>query len=209
MTRSLRRSLPLLLTVACSGLLPACGGGGEGDISGVSTLTFAPSSDVVAQSDTAGATSGGLVAGDNDAGLSTRTLLRFGITPFLPTGATVISATLRIRQTGVVGTPYTLLGSLVVDRADFGVSVGGTDYNPTILAANIGTLSTTPAIGFLEVDVTAAVAADLADNDFTSDFLVRFVNAVAANGTADAALFEDSENSRGTGFEPELIVEYQ
>jgi len=175
----------------------------------MSTLSFQASSDVVIQSPAQGSSTGGLAAGDTTGGLTLRSGMRFGITPFLPVGATVLSATLRICQTGVAGAPYPGLGTLVVDRVDFGLVLDGGDFAPVVLTPNIGTLSSSPLVGIYQIDVTAAVAADLAAGDFTSDFLLRFTSDVSANGVGDVALIEDSENSRGSGVLPLLTVTYQ
>ena len=60
------------------------------------------------------------------------------------------------------------------------------------------------------LDVTAAVQADIAANDLTSDFLIRFSTAFTDNdGVADVVTFDDAENDIGTGFAPKLIVNYQ
>jgi hypothetical protein len=192
--------LALLLLVPTAG----CGGGGSSE----TTLTFVPTTDLTLFSDGSAQAAGGLRVGDTAANLSVRSAVRFGIFLFIPSGAVITSAKLRFQQAGVQGNPYGL-GTVVVDRADFGGALDAGDFNPVILAPNVGTLSTNATLEGKEVDVTAAVIADVAAADFTSDFLLRFTSALSANATADLAAFEDSENSMLTGGVVTLVVTYQ
>jgi hypothetical protein len=197
-----RLALALLLATGLAG----CGGGGD---DGTVTLTFTPASDGIMRSDNSGQNTGGLVVGDTGGNLSVRTGLRFAIVPFIPAGATVVSATLRVRQTQVVGVPYTLLGTVIAERVDFGVGIDGTDWGLVPLGGSLGTLINSTQVGTYTLDVTSAVQADLAANDFTSDFRLRFTSDVGPNAMDDQALLEDSENFRGSGLLPELIVVVQ
>ena len=202
--------LPVLIRLLA--LLPvvgvaACGGGGDGPSQ--ATLTFAPSTDLTLFSDGSAQAAGTLRVGDTAANLSVRAALRFGIYLFIPSGSTILSAKLRLQQVSVQGNPYGVLGNAVVDRVDYGLTLDAGDFSPIVLTPNLGSISNTATLELKELDVTAAVAADVAAGDLTSDFLVRFTSATAANATADLAAFEDSENSAASGVTAKLVVTYQ
>jgi hypothetical protein len=199
--------LLLVAMVTCTvAATTGCGGGGGGG-GGTSILTFAPSTDLTLVSDGSPGASG-LAVGDTAANLTLRTGLRFGIFPFLPVNATIDSAQLQLRQTAIAGVPYTALGSVLVDRVDFGLTLSASDFSPTVLTTNIGTLSNSTTLVVKELDVTAAVQADHAANALTSDFLLRFTSVGNVNATADTAVFEDQENTFATGVTPLLVVTY-
>jgi hypothetical protein len=186
-----------------------CGGGGDGG--GQTTLTFVPSTDGTVKSDGTFEASGGtrITVGDNSGNIASRGILRFGIVPFVPAGAVILSAKLRLRQQDVTGTPFPQLGTIVVDHVDPGVTIDGADYNAPVLTANIGTLSSDATGGIKEIDVTAAVVADLAGPGFNANFLVRFTSPTNSNASADGVTFDDSENQIGTGTPPQLVITYQ
>jgi hypothetical protein len=190
------------LAIAGSG----CGGGGGG---GGTTVILAPITDLTVVSDGSAPVGSGLLIGDTVGNLSTRAGLRFGTFMFVPPDAIITSATLRLRQNGVAGNPYTLLGTIVVDRVSFGALLNAADYGAAVLEPNVGTVSLTAALETKDVDVTAAVAADVAGPFLVSDFLVRFTAAVAADGAADFAQFEDAANSLLSGFTPTLIITFE
>src|SRR5262249_7099359 len=144
----------------------ACGGGGGGG-SGVGTITFGPSTDLTLVSD--GSDGGtGLSVGDTVSNLGLRVGLRFGLFPFLPANATILSAKLHLRQRNVAGAPYAAFTNVLVDRVDFGLSLTAADFAPVVLTPNVGTISSDATLGVKELDVTAAVAADAAVNALTS-----------------------------------------
>jgi hypothetical protein len=198
------RALGSALVVLASALMGACGGGGGGE----TTATFIPTSDLTLVSD-ASPRAAGLNVGDTAGNLSTRAGLRFGIFLGIPSGAVITSAKLVLQQQSVAGNPYGLLGTMVVDRVDFGGNLTASDFGAPVLTPNLGTLSSSATLGAKEVDVTAAVAADVAAGDLTSDFVVRFTTATSANATADVARCEDAENTFGTGVLPTLVVTYR
>jgi hypothetical protein len=188
--------------------LSGCGGGGGGG-TGETTISLSPSTDIVLFED--GSTNGAfpaLYAGDLDTNVNIRSGLRFPIVPFIPTGATILSATLHMHQVSVSGTPYTGLGGVVVDRVDFGTVLDAADFAPMVLMANIGGLSGDATPGIRNIDVTTAVEQDIAANDLTSDFLVRF-SGVNPNNVAEYAEFENSNNDGGTMDPPRLVIVYR
>jgi hypothetical protein len=202
-----RRTALVALGLALSCASAGCGGDGAG----TTTATFTPSTDATIQSDATIVLAGPLAntVGDTAGNLGQRVAVRFGIAPFLPAGAVVTSATLQLRQAAVAGAPFAPLGAVVVDRVDFGLGVDGNDFNPPGATA-IGTLSPDATLGVKSLDVTAAVQADVAAGDLTSDFLIRFAIAFTDNdGVVDSVSFEDAENDLGTGTAPTLVVTYQ
>jgi hypothetical protein len=149
-----------------------------------------------------------LNVGDTSTDLGMRAGLRFGLFPAVPTGAVVTSAYLHLQQAATVGTPFGTLGTVVVDRVDFGVALTAADYAPTVLGSAVATASMSASVGVREIDVTAAVAADVAAGALSSDFLLRFTGA-NPNGIQEYVTFEDSENSLGTADVPKLVIVYQ
>lgn len=189
--------------------LVGCGGGDDPFGGGTVTL-FA--SDLVLFSD--GSDDPGLAelqVGTAAPGLGARIGLRFIIeeganplAPVFPSGD-IVSAVLRVRQTGVTGDPYSSLGPLTVDRVDFGIALLSGDYAPPILTPDLGTLSNDPAVGIRELDVTAAVLAAKAAGSLTSDLLLLFAG-VSKNPVATYAQFE---RATGNGDGPTLLLTYR
>lgn len=127
----------------------------------------------------------------------------------LPPGATVVSAELWLFQQDTSGTPFTDLGSIVVDHMFYDL-LGAADFAAAPLAANIGTLSTDPAVGYRILDVTSAVQADFAAGRPRSQYRLRF-DPIESDGdsSTDIVSFNDTENSwNERGGLPLLIVQY-
>jgi hypothetical protein len=203
------RGALLLATLAAGAGCGGSGGGGGGG--GTTTLTFTPSNDGCFSDTGAWLPNGGSAVslGDDPGNISWRGYVRFGIVPFVPAGAVIVSAKLELRQQVVVGDAYGSLGTVVVDHVDFGVTIDGSDFSPTVLSPNIGTLSSDGALVVRQIDVTAAVVADLAGPGFNSNFLLRFTTGTDLDGVAELVRFEDAENDLGTGSPPRLLVTYR
>jgi hypothetical protein len=197
------RTSGLLVTLAALAL-GGCGGGGDSG-PGQTTLTFAPSTALTVYS--TGSTNGasGLHVGQQN-NVSSKGGIRFPLFPFVDANDVIVSARLRVKQTAPVGAPYAVHGAVVVDHVDFGFALQGDDTGATVLGAVPGTLSSDATLGIKEIDVTAAVAAAAAANDFTVDFFLRF-DAVALSAGTDYAVFDD--HLAGSGNAPELVVVYQ
>lgn len=200
---------PRLATLLILSLLgtPLIGGGcGGGGASG-STLTFAPSAEAALEASGVVSTVPGLRVGQFiTTGMFTG--LRFSIFPFLQSTDTIESARLRLRQVSISGAPYAVHGSVVADHVDFGLSLGAGDHSAPVLASALGVLSSDATLGFKEVDVTSAVAAAVAGNALTVDFLLRF-NDLTLSPILDFASFESEAGGLGTPDGPELIVTYR
>jgi hypothetical protein len=115
-------------------------------------------------------------------------------------GKTIASAKLRVYLTQYTDT----LNIVTVDHINFGSSIDASDYSGGTLAGNIGTISSTSIIEWKELDVTSYVQADLTAGRTSSQYRFMF-NGVL--GTS-LALFEDAENTGGTGNKPQLVVTY-
>lgn len=123
--------------------------------------------------------------------------------------AIVESAVLRVYQEEREGTPYTWLGSVVVDHVQIGDGIDVNDYDGGTITPNIGTLSTTAANEWKTVDVTAAVQNDVSANRQYSEFRVRFTTDSNTNEDNDMIIANDGEDSYGSGRIPQLVVSYR
>jgi len=112
----------------------------------------------------------------------------------IPAGAVVISVTLRLYQSSVIGAPYASLGNVVVDHVDYGASLDGGDYSGGTLTGNIGVLSSSAVPGYKVLDVTGQVRGDIAGGRTRSQYRLRFSSADIDNDSAeDSARFVDAE----------------
>lgn len=130
-----------------------------------------------------------------------RGFLRFDLASLV--GKNILSAQLVMTQASHVGLPWTVPGGMDLQRIDMGAGLNSFDWlTPTLETV----LTHTTPLGdgdSVTWDVTAAVLADLAD-DQLSDFRLRLPNATPS-GTY--VRFHDA----GSGAEvaPKLIVTYQ
>lgn len=140
-----------------------------------------------------------------NATLTERGFVSFDISA-IPAGKTIDQATLRLYQGGVEGTPYTSLGSLIVDHLDYGDSLGNEDLNASAISSNIGTLTSNATIEWKDLLVTNALKADITAGRSRSQYRLRFTT--EATGTDAWARFESADNYMGTGNLPQLVVKY-
>jgi hypothetical protein len=154
---------------------------------------------------TAGANA--IAVGDNAGDDGRRGFVRFDLSA-IPAGATVLSAVLHLYQGDIDGVPYGL-GSVRVDHIDVGAALDAGDHFAAAIALDIGVLSTDNVLEWKTLDVTAAVAADVAGVSPTSDFRLRFPVGTDGDGVLDTAMFEDAEGHLATGLFPTLSVTYQ
>lgn len=149
-----------------------------------------------------------LLVGDYDAGgggmCHYRAFFSFDISSI---HSTVVSATLKIYQVSTPeGSPYTNLGSLLIDHVNFGtIAANATVYDGNDLTRSIATTSNS-ADGWKEFDVKNGVQADIDAGRSTSQFRVRFTNE-QLSGKNDIAI-EDKDYHCGTTNKPELVVTY-
>ena len=184
--------------------LNGCGGGGDDPFSGGTTTVFA-SNLTLFEDGAVDPAPTDLKVGDLATDVQMRIGVRFVLVdPLLlvPTADQVQSATLRLLSTNAVQSPYAALGSVVVDRVNFGLTLGNGDFAAPVLTANLGTISSAPGPGVRDLDVTAAVVAALTAGSLTSDFLLRFTG-MSANQLAEYAAFE---RSTGNGDGPLLLI---
>jgi Bacterial Ig-like domain len=127
-----------------------------------------------------------------------RGALRFTL-PAGVTAAQVATATLSIDQKVITGTPYTSLGGLQVQGADFGAALAadaadaGADYKSGTAAIN-GPIVEPGAVTKIDVDVTSYVIAQLTASKTNADLLVRFkTEPAAASGAQKDVRFHSSE----------------
>jgi hypothetical protein len=125
----------------------------------------------------------------------------------IPSDATIESATLRLYQTKVVGTPYSSGGDLKIDHLDYGDSLGNEDYGASAISADITTLTNNAAVEWKDADVTDALKNDLSNGRSNSQYRLHFNNE-AMGSASNLAYFESADNSEGTDNLPQLVVKY-
>lgn len=116
----------------------------------------------------------------------------------IPAGTIITSATLRLYQAEVVGSPYNgTLGSVIVDHVDYGMSLDGTDYgSASLLLGNAGTLSGDASPGYKTLSISSRVQNDLDNARPRSQYRLRFSQLDAnTNDQDDYAQFTDFEDS--------------
>jgi hypothetical protein len=143
---------------------------------------------------------------------TSRGLISFDISQ-IPSGSTIVSATLRVDQCATVGSPFATFGAIVVDHLLSTSAPDSATYDTPAAFMNVGTLSTDAAPGFRAVPVTAGVIADFAALRALAQFRLRFSAASddATTGNAYVAIRTDSDDDC-PGFPdaaPVLIVAYR
>jgi hypothetical protein len=140
--------------------------------------------------------------------LVTRGFITFDLS-VLPTGANITKATLKLYQTRVVGSPYSVGGKLKVDHLTYGDSLDNDDYASSALLNSFATLTDNATVEWKEADVTTAVKNDSSNARSTSQFRIHFTTEVKGGDvTGDFVYFESAEDTEGTGNTPELVIEY-
>lgn len=136
-----------------------------------------------------------------------RTFVGFDISSL--SGKTVVSATLRIYQDSGSDDGYTYLGNVIVDRFNFGDSIGASDYDATPLSANIGTISTNSATEWKTLDVKSAVQSDITDGRTVSQFRIRHEDdTVGGSNRFEDFAKSSADDATGNGYGPQLVVTY-
>ena len=199
MSRSPHVLVPSLLAL----LVSACGGSSGGntsstpqqlDLSPVAsfTRTITQSGSVLAAA--------GITVGDAAVSAVSdeehRGFMRFTATPQqLPSGVTIVAATLRFSQTDVTGDPYNNLGDLLIDNlVDLGGDIDPADFDagPNFFADRVA--STTGTLEEKQVDVSDAVSGQLANGLRDFDFRFRFEAPTNDDGADDLATLADPGN---------------
>lgn len=125
----------------------------------------------------------------------------------IPSGKTIDLVTLRLFQEEVVGTPYSSLGSLIIDHVNYGDSLGSEDLDSSAITSNIGTLTSNATVEWKDLVVTNALKADISAGRSRSQYRLRFTT--EATGADAWARFESADNyAPATGNLPQLVVKY-
>jgi DNA-binding beta-propeller fold protein YncE len=172
--------------------------------------------DGYARSDGTASANGSPATGDKDAsyslGVGWRQLYSFDIAN-IPTNASITSATLRLYQCDVQGSPYTSLGSIIVDQMNYGgvFDPFGSAYSGGAVALGTGILSTTPILGYQSLNVTILVQNDLTALRVRSQYRLRFsTQDYNFDANDDFVQFTDAEDSPCAGTTtnqpPQLVV---
>ncbi len=206
----------LLLTACGGGSGGGSGGGGGGPVVGNLTIVSDAAQDgYLAYLDAAAPRSRNLVnsigAGDNDAYVRRQSLRGFVTFDLraLPPGARITSATVRVYQSSVVGSPYAKLGYLRLDHVDYGATLDYDEFGLPILGGStVGNISDEPTLGWKSLDVTERLQADLDAARTRSQYRLRFGLRYNNDATNDWARFEDGEMSQGTVNPPLLVITY-
>ena len=201
-----RRHVVSALLLALAG----CGGGGGDDGTDVTLLADPAVHGWVTNLGGSVSFGGSVVVGDSSGNptLAARGIMRFQLTD-IPAGATIESATLRVYQMLVEGTPYADLGDLLVDHVDAGAGLSADDFAGGTLQANMGVLSTSAALEIKSLDVRAAVQAALDGGTGRVDFRFRFETETDGDAQTDGATLNGRSDEAGNGRVPVLEVTYQ
>jgi hypothetical protein len=202
----------VLASLACVGAA-GCGGGGDDGATGelVQVICFSVAAeDGVVFSDRSVLTGGSLpLVGDLGAdspAMVGRQFLSFDLTG-VPDFVTVVSATLRVDQFVVQGTPYSTHGNVFVDHLDFG-TLDADDFLLRSLHAGLGPISVNATLQARSIDVTESVAQDMALDRPRSQYRLRFSPTETDNDrNNDYASFAEGEAATsGLGEQPTLIL---
>lgn len=119
---------------------------------------------------------------------------------------TVVSATLRLYESGRQGYPFPFT-YLALDHVNFGtLAAGAADFAGNDLTSNYATTTDYDTSEWKEFDVKTAVQADVNAVRTTSQFRVRFYPDDSHPHTLDYIYMNSSSNSSN---KPELVVTYR
>jgi hypothetical protein len=198
-----------LALLALASLTTGCGGGG-GDAPPPLTITLVSIAPLEGTVDAGGGIiQGGWIVGDLGGTNGYRGFVSFDLGP-LPAGATIVSATLRLVQRSVAGSPYATLGSLVVDQVVYGNVLDAGAYARAFPTnQGFGTLSADATLGPKSLVVTAQVEVDRAVGRAQSQFRLRFETEANGDGVSDYADFATTSVATAAADQPVLILTYQ
>ena len=149
--------------------------------------------------------------GDFAGDLIVRSFFRFD-TSFIPDGATIVSATLWMHQSEVLGTPYGAdgLGELLVDHVRLGTAVDAGDFGDAgVMHLGFGALVTDPVPGWKSLDVTNQVQADVDASRPSTDFRLRFTLMTDLDDQADLVGLANSDGFAINQLAPYVEVVYR
>lgn len=209
----MRRTSWQWFVVATASALGGCGGGDAAEPVTVTLFSVAAEDGSVNSDGGFNDTAGPLFVGDQfNVGTASqqgvRGFLSFDISS-IPKGATVLEATLTAFQFEVAGTPYSTLGSLLVDHVVYGSQLDPGAYSRSALEDAIGTFSTDPSVGTRSLVVTAAVQEDVGGPRTRTQYRLRFATENDGDATADQSHVHSAETATTIGERPTLVVTYQ
>lgn len=146
---------------------------------------------------------GALVVGDDVKDRQSRGILSFATA--LPSGATVVKASLRMRRTGVTGTPFADHGDLLVDarRGPFGgaLALRASDFQAAATRSGAGTLAAGAGTSYAG-DLTASALGAVRRG--TTQLRLRFDVADDGDHRSDTVSFASGDGPRAK--RPRLVV---
>jgi hypothetical protein len=214
----MRQRAPFLVLLACAVPL-ACGcGGGSGANDPVFTTFNVFLSAEGANEGTMGPggniseNGASLEVGDREGappGGTVRAYLSFSLST-IPANAIITFAQLRLDMTNVTGSPFPIMGKVIVDHVNYGNQFPtGTAYNGQTILGNIATLVTDATLGIKTASCTFSVNTDRGQGRTRSQFRLHWDQADANNdGNPSFVRFVDAEQVGGPGSVPLLQVTY-
>lgn len=125
----------------------------------------------------------------------------------IPQGATVQEATLTLFQKSTVGSPFTVLGSNVVDHVVYGTVLEAGAYSRSGLGDAIATFPPDLTPGPKTVVVTSAVAIDVGARP-QCQFRLRFTIESNNDGASDGIAYYSSGQATSEDQRPKLVITY-
>ena len=127
----------------------------------------------------------------------------------LPDETKIQSATLRLFQVKVIGSPFSIMGNVKLDHLNYGDILNAEDYSTPAVLSSFNTLSKSNVSEWKEINVMPEVKDDLSNARPTSQFRIHFETETKGdNSTGDFVYFESADNSEGTGNLPQLLIKY-
>ncbi|MDV6374127.1 Ig-like domain-containing protein [Deinococcus arenicola] len=124
------------------------------------------------------------------------------------TSANILAATLTVRQSSVVGSPYTDLdvgaSDLILDHVNYGTSLTATDFDPTVYS-NLGDIISSATAANYFKSTLSALKDDLSNNRTRSQYRLRFAKLTDGDGVADIAYLDSGDSATN---KPRLEVTY-
>lgn len=142
-----------------------------------------------------------------------RAFFGFELAP-IPTGSAVTNAQLSITLCAMSATPFDSLGPLIAEHVDYGNGTMLDSYSMAPLEATQYVVATAGPLATHTVDVTSAVASDMAAGRPHSEFRLRFANhdgdsvndGVAIVGTVNQSCDGGLNGVTPVGSKPQLTV---
>ena len=140
-----------------------------------------------------------------------RGFLSFDISLLPPPPAVVRAATLEVEQWQITSNPYPSYGAVVIDHINMGSTYDFLDFDSAALDGAFATVSNSPGLRVIGLDVRSQIGADQVAGRTRSSFRLKFTlpTGVNSNGSNDSADFNDAENHAGAGgIVPKLTIVY-